>query len=70
MRNILNTIKHEVLDVIPPAIFLLISFCLLILTHNLLSRQYGNPFKSCATALVTASCDTLIKEGMQHAGHH
>jgi hypothetical protein len=54
MGKILRTIKHEFLEIIPPTIFFFISFCLLVLTQNLISRQHGIPLTSYAVALVTA----------------
>jgi hypothetical protein len=54
MEKILRTIKHEVLEVIPPTIFFFISFCLLILTRNLIARQYGIPLASFTEAAVGA----------------
>lgn len=54
MGKILRTIKHELLEIIPPTIFFFISFCLLIATQNLISRQYGIPLTSFAKAVVGA----------------
>jgi len=54
MGKILRTIKHELLEIIPPTIFFFISFCLLIVTQNLISRQYGIPLISFAKAVVGA----------------
>jgi len=54
MRKIFITIKHEFLELVPPTIFFFISFCLLILTQNLISRQYGIPLTSFANAVVGA----------------
>ena len=54
MSNISNKIKHEFLNILPPTIFFFISFCLLILTKNLIARQYGLPVVGFATAAVGA----------------
>lgn len=54
MEKIFRTIKHEFLELVPPTIFFFISFCLLILTQNLISRQYGIPLTSFAHAVVGA----------------
>jgi len=56
MSKIMKTIKHEFLDVLPPTIFFFISFCLLILTMNLIARQYGIPL----IGLVNAAVGALI----------
>jgi hypothetical protein len=52
MRNILKKIKHEFLSILPLTIFFFISFCLLILTNNLIARRYGLPLFSFASAAV------------------
>ncbi|MGO9612674.1 MAG: hypothetical protein ACLPX5_06540 [Dissulfurispiraceae bacterium] len=54
MEKIFRTIKHEVLELIPPTIFFFFSFCLLILTQNLISRQYGIPLTSFVNAVIGA----------------
>ena len=54
MGKILKTIKHEALELVPPTVFFFISFCLLILTQNLISRQYGIPRMSFVGAAVGA----------------
>jgi hypothetical protein len=54
MEKIFRTIKHEFLELVPPTIFFFISFCLLILTQNLISRQYGIPLASFVNAVVGA----------------
>jgi hypothetical protein len=54
MRNILRKIRHEFFNILPPTIFFFISFCLLILTHNLIVRHYGFPVVSFANAAVGA----------------
>jgi len=54
MGKILKTIKHEALEIIQPTIFFFISFCLLIVTQNLISRQYGILLTIFAKAVVGA----------------
>lgn len=54
MSNILEKIKHEFLNILPPTIFFFISFSLLILTNNLIARRYGVPLISFAHAAVGA----------------
>ncbi len=52
--NILKTLKHEILLVIPPTIFFFITFCLLILTQRLIFREYHIPLAGFANAAIGA----------------
>ncbi len=52
--NILKTLKHEILLVIPPTIFFFITFCLLILTQRLIFREFHIPLIGFANAAIGA----------------
>jgi hypothetical protein len=52
--KLLKTLKHEFLAVLPPTIFFLITFCLLIATQRLINREYGIPLPHFGAALVGA----------------
>jgi len=54
MSKLMKTVKHEFLNVLPPTIFFFISFCLLIMTRNLVARQYGIPLLGIVNAAVGA----------------
>jgi hypothetical protein len=54
MGKILKTIKHEFLEVIPPTIFFLVGFSLLIVTKTLILKDYGIHFSGYAKAVVGA----------------
>ncbi len=56
MSKILRTLKHELLEAVPPAIFFLIAFYLLSLTHSLMLRSYGID----ASTFVAATVGALI----------
>ncbi len=52
--NILKTLKHEILLVIPPTVFFFITFCLLIATQRLIDREYGIPLTGFGNAAIGA----------------
>lgn len=54
MKKILERIKHEFLEVVPPTIFFFIAFCLIIVTKSLTLKQYGIHLTGFANALVGA----------------
>ncbi len=54
MNNILNRVKHEVLQVIPPAIFFFIAFQVIAFTQALMLEQYGIRVTTFITATIAA----------------
>lgn len=54
MRKILQTIKHEFLEILPPTIFFFIAFSLIIVSKKLILQEYGIEFSGFATAAVGA----------------
>lgn len=52
--KILETIKHEFLAILPPTLFFFVSFCLLIMTNQLVLRQYHIPTAGFAGAVIGA----------------
>lgn len=54
MNKLLNTIKHEFLEIVPPTIFFFIAFSLLTLTKYLVLQEYGIPFTGFAMAAIGA----------------
>jgi Ni/Fe-hydrogenase subunit HybB-like protein len=52
--KILTTIKHELLTILPPTLFFFVSFCLLIMTNQLISREYHIPAVGFANAAIGA----------------
>src|SRR5262245_886322 len=54
MSGFWHWLKHEFHEVIPPTIFFLISFHVVVLERRLMLRQYGLPLSSLATATVAA----------------
>jgi hypothetical protein len=54
MSRFWTWLKHEFREVLPPAIFFLISFHIVVLDRRLLLRQYGLPLASMAGATVGA----------------
>jgi hypothetical protein len=54
MSQVWTKIKHEIHEVIPPTIFFLISFHIVVLDRALMAREYGLPLSSIAGATVGA----------------
>ena len=54
VRNVWHKVKHEIREVIPPTIFFLIAFHIVVLDRRLMLRQYGLPLGSIAGATVGA----------------
>ena len=54
MSKVWRTIKHEFFEVLPPSIFFLISFNIVLLDRALMARQYGLELSSEAGATVMA----------------
>jgi hypothetical protein len=54
VNKVWATIKHEFHEVLPPTIFFLISFHIVILDRALMLREYGLPISSVAGATVAA----------------
>ena len=54
MKNLLATINHEVLSVIPPTLFFFVAIGLLILTKRLMLQQYGISFSDFGAAVIGA----------------
>jgi len=54
MSRIWEVMKHEFHEVLPPTIFFLVAFHIVILDRILLLRQYGLPLSSVAGATVAA----------------
>jgi hypothetical protein len=54
MKKILHTLKHEFLLVLPPTIFFLIAFTLILGTQRLILRQYGIPLMGFGGAVIGA----------------
>ena len=54
MSGFWHWLKHEFHEVIPPTIFFLISFHIVVLDRKLMLRQYGLPLSSIASATVGA----------------
>lgn len=52
MSKIVNTLKHEFKQVIPPTIFFFIAFSLIIATKRLIMREYGIPMTGFGMALI------------------
>jgi hypothetical protein len=54
VSKVWSTLKHEFFEVLPPTIFFLISFHIVILDRSLMLREYGLPISSVAGATVAA----------------
>src|SRR5262249_16768503 len=54
MSNVWHRLKHEFYEVLPPTIFFLISFHIVVIDRRLMLRQYGLPLSSMASATVGA----------------
>ena len=54
MSGLWHWLKHEFHEVIPPTIFFLISFHIVVLDRKLMLRQYGLPRSSTVSATVAA----------------
>ena len=54
MNKVWAKIKHEFFEVIPPAIFFLISFHIVVLDRALMAREYGLPISSMVNATIGA----------------
>jgi hypothetical protein len=54
MRDLWHWLKHEFREVLPPAIFFLIAFHIVIMDRRLMLREYGLPLTSIAGATVGA----------------
>ncbi|WP_077731356.1 hypothetical protein [Methylocaldum sp. 14B] len=52
--KILETIKHEFFSILPPTLFFFVTFCLLILTKQLVLREYHIPSTGFANAAIGA----------------
>src|SRR5215468_4466605 len=54
MTKLWHTVKHEFLEVLPPTIFFLITFHIVLIDRALMLREYGLQVSSMATAAVMA----------------
>ncbi|HXJ79724.1 MAG TPA: hypothetical protein VMS64_13715 [Candidatus Methylomirabilis sp.] len=54
MSALWHWLKHEFHEVLPPTIFFLISFHIVVIDRRLMLRQYGLPLASVASATVAA----------------
>lgn len=54
MSNVRAKVEHEIREAIPPAIFFLITFHIVLLDRALMLKEYGLPFASMAGATVGA----------------
>jgi len=54
MKGFWHWLKHEFHEVLPPTIFFLISFHIVVIDRRLMLRQYGLPLSSIASATVAA----------------
>jgi len=54
MKTLWQWLKHEFHEVLPPTIFFLISFHIVIIDRRLMLRQYGLPLSSMVSATVAA----------------
>ena len=54
MQKILRTIKHEVLEILPPTLFFFVAFNVITITKRLMLEQYGIEFFGFVTATVGA----------------
>ena len=54
MSKILKMLKHEFLELLPPTIFFLIAFTLLMATQRLIQREYGLPLAGFGMAVIGA----------------
>src|SRR5262245_42187457 len=54
MRKLWSGLKHEFYEVLPPTIFFLIAFHIVVIDRRLMLRQYGLPLSSMAVATVMA----------------
>lgn len=54
MSDIISRIQHELLAVIPPAVFFFISFQLIAFTHALMLEEYGIRVSTFVTATIAA----------------
>src|SRR5215470_5129193 len=54
MTKLWHTVKHEFLEVLPPTIFFLITFHIVLLDRALMLREYGLRLSSAAAAAVMA----------------
>lgn len=52
--KLLKTLKHEFLLVLPPTIFFLVAFTLILATQRLILRQYGIPLTGFSAAVIGA----------------
>jgi hypothetical protein len=54
MSKILKTLKHELVEAIPPAVFFFFAFHLLALTRTLMAEEYGIEAKTVMNATIGA----------------
>ena len=54
MSELWRRLKHEFHEVLPPTIFFLIAFHIVVIDRRLMLRQYGLPLSSMATATIAA----------------
>ena len=54
MQKILRTIKHELLEIIPPTIFFFVAFNVITFTKGLMLEEYGIKFSGFITATIGA----------------
>jgi len=52
--KILQTIKHEFIEIIPPTLFFLVSFILIMATQRLIMKEYGIPLTGFGAAVIGA----------------
>ncbi|PZN71849.1 MAG: hypothetical protein DM484_25465, partial [Candidatus Methylumidiphilus alinenensis] len=51
---VLNKLKHEFLSLLPPTIFFFITFSLMVVSKQLILKEYNVPFSGWANALIGA----------------
>ena len=52
--KLFNTLKHEFLKLLPPTVFFLVAFTLILATQRLIEREYGIPLMGFGMAIIGA----------------
>lgn len=52
--KLIHTLKHEFLEIIPPTVFFLVAFTLILATQRLILREYGIPLTGFGMAVIGA----------------
>lgn len=60
--NLLKTIKHNYLEILPPAIFFFIAFTLILITKRLILSEYGISWTGFSAAFVGAMDNYLCAQ--------